>query len=339
MGSSGWSDSAYRSAVSSRVSAGIAGRTTARTAAIASGSAPCKVHETLDPKGVTIRESRDSAAHPTSLPVAVWFDVTGSMGDIPITLQNKLGGLMAMLLAKGYVEHPQIFFGAVGDATCDLVPLQVGQFESGCEMDDVMSNIYVERGGGGQGTESYELAAWFSHTKFATDAWEKRGQKGYMFFIGDEMPYGKVSAAEVRELVGDTLQEGSMSSASVFDALKKKWNVYCLIPFGASNYGIREIRETWQGLLGKDHVVFLENPDGVTETIALIVGMGEGKIDLDGGKKDLVEGGTDANLADVVTTALVPVSKTLSCMAAGKSSCVAASVALPVDGPPRPKRL
>jgi len=226
----------------------------------------------------------------------------------------------------------------VGDATCDRVPLQVGQFESGCEMDDVLSNIYVERCGGGQNTESYELAAWFALTRFATDAWDKRGQKGYLFFIGDERPYDKVSPAEVRELVGDTLQD-SMTTASVFEALKEKWNVFCLIPFGASNYGDRRIREAWQGFLGKDNVIFLQDPDAVTETIALVVGMGEGKIDLDGGKNDLVEGGTSANLVDVVTTALVPVSKSLSCMAAGKSSCVATSVALPVDGPPRPKRL
>ena len=52
-------------------------------------------------------------------------------------------------------------FGAIGDATCDRVPLQVGQFESDNRMDDDLGRIVLEGGGGGQQTESYELAMYF----------------------------------------------------------------------------------------------------------------------------------------------------------------------------------
>jgi len=48
---------------------------------------------------------------------AVLFDVTGSMGQVPRALQQKLPQLLGLLLRQGYVEHPQILFGAIGDAT------------------------------------------------------------------------------------------------------------------------------------------------------------------------------------------------------------------------------
>jgi hypothetical protein len=76
-------------------------------------------HPTLEPHGLTVRESRDSDEHPRSVPIAVLFDVTGSMGLVPRRLQQRLPQLFGLLQRKGYVEHPQILFGAIGDATCD----------------------------------------------------------------------------------------------------------------------------------------------------------------------------------------------------------------------------
>ena len=87
-----------------------------------------RAHPDLEPYGVAVRESRDSAEHPASLAISVLFDVTGSMGGVPRVLQTKLADLHGLLLRKGYVDHPQIMFGAIGDAYSDRVPLQVGQF-------------------------------------------------------------------------------------------------------------------------------------------------------------------------------------------------------------------
>jgi hypothetical protein len=100
-----------------------------------SDSGAREVHPALDPLGVRARESRDSAEHPESLAIAVLFDVTGSMGGVPRALQARLPQLLGLLLRKGYARHPQIMFGAIGDATCDRAPLQVGQFESDNRMD------------------------------------------------------------------------------------------------------------------------------------------------------------------------------------------------------------
>ena len=78
------------------------------------------------------------------------FDVTGSMGRVPRILQANLCQLMGLLLDKGYLAHPQILIGGIGDATCDHAPLQVGQFESGIEIDEDLAKLWLEGGGGGQ---------------------------------------------------------------------------------------------------------------------------------------------------------------------------------------------
>ena len=129
MGSGRWSTNVYDAAARFRAATG------ASAFAYSDGGA-AHVHPALDPFGVSMRESRDSGEHPQSLAIAVLFDVTGSMRGVPRALQAKLPQLLGLLLRKGYAAHPQIMFGAIGDATCDRAPLQVGQFESDNRMDD-----------------------------------------------------------------------------------------------------------------------------------------------------------------------------------------------------------
>src|SRR5882757_7308604 len=153
MGSGYWSTNVYDAAERYRAAAGT-GAFAYSDHVTSSPRADWRAHQSLDPHGLTLRESRDSDEHPNSLAISVLFDVTGSMGGVPRVLQTKLPDLFGLLLRKGYTEHPQILFGAVGDATCDRVPLQLGQFESDNRMDDHLGNILLEGGGGGQMTES-----------------------------------------------------------------------------------------------------------------------------------------------------------------------------------------
>src|SRR3954451_1822673 len=200
MGSGIWSTDVYDAADRYR-------RATGASAFAYSDSGARTVHAALDPKGVGFRESRDSDEHPDSVAIAVLFDVTGSMGSVPPVLQQKLPQLLGLLLRKGYVKDPQILFGAIGDATCDRVPLQAGQFESDNRLDDDLGRFVLEGGGGGQMTESYELAMYFMARHTSIDCYEKRGRRGYLFIIGDEEAYSRVKPAEVREFIGDELTE------------------------------------------------------------------------------------------------------------------------------------
>src|SRR5262249_17099042 len=155
-------------------------------------------HALMNPKDVRVRESRDSADHPASLPIVFALDVTGSMGEIPDRLaRHELPHFMKMLQTCGVVD-PQILFMAVGGPTCDKPPLQVGQFESTAElMDQWLTWSFLEGGGGAQSHESYELAMYFLSEHLDTDAWNKRKKRTYLFMTGDELPYPAVSRHQV----------------------------------------------------------------------------------------------------------------------------------------------
>ncbi|MHC1783269.1 MAG: hypothetical protein AB9891_11060 [Anaerolineaceae bacterium] len=252
-----------------------------------SGRNAWHVHETLDPLGVKFRESRDSDEHPNSTAIAVIFDVTGSMLSVPVTLQKKLPQLLGLLMRKNYVSDPQILFGAIGDATCDAIPLQVGQFESDNRMDDNLENIFLEGGGGGQQTESYELAMYFMARHTSIDCWEKHGRKGYLFLIGDEMAYPAVNRGEVGGLINDGLERDIPLAEMVREA-RQRYDVFYLLPKAASYGGDPKILKFWRELLGQN-VLELEDSETVCETIALAIGMMEGTIDLVRGIDDLRE--------------------------------------------------
>src|SRR5258707_9278278 len=131
-----------------------------------------------------MRESRDSDEHPESVAIAVLFDVTGSMGSVPRVLQQKLPQLLGLLLRKGYAKGPQILFGAIGDATCDRAPLQVGQFESDNRLDDDLGRFVLEGGGGGRQTQSYGLAMDFRARHPSIDCYAKPGHRGNLSLTG-----------------------------------------------------------------------------------------------------------------------------------------------------------
>ena len=131
MGSGSWDASTYASTTRAKIDTG----TTFSYTKTAHSTGVYKAHDDLDPKkvngpdsplaGQNIRESRDSDEHPTSVPVAVWFDETGSMGNTPRVLQKKLAELFGVILRKGYLEHPQIMVGGYGDGVVDHAPVQV----------------------------------------------------------------------------------------------------------------------------------------------------------------------------------------------------------------------
>jgi hypothetical protein len=313
MGSGIWSTDVYDAAASYRSATG------ASAFAYSDGGAT-RVHPDLDPFGVTTRESRDSVEHPESVPIAVLFDVTGSMGGVPRTLQAKLPELLGLVLRKGYAEHPHILFGAVGDATCDRAPLQIGQFESDNRMDDDLGKILLEGGGGGQMTESYELAMYFMARHTTMDRLEKRGGRGYLFMIGDELAYPKVKAREVRQIIGDDLAEDIAIEAMVAE-LTRLYDLYFIIPAGAHYAADARLLRFWRRLLGQN-VLHLDDPGAVCETIALTVGLAEEAIDLAEGLEHLRESGSDAGAS---------VSRALARVGTGRAAVAVSSAPTGLD--------
>jgi hypothetical protein len=305
MGTTRWSDDHYRDRAKLRARTG-------RDAfehdhAIRTGAADRAVHQKMNPRGVKVRESRDSAAHPRSHAVAVLFDVTGSMQGVPRILQANLPKLMGLLGRRGYLEDPQILIGAIGDATCDAAPLQVGQFESGIEIEEDLGKLYLEGGGGGHITESYELALYFMARHTALDCYEKRGRRGYLFVIGDETPYPKVKRREVARLIGDGPQADIPVEEQIAE-LGKTYDVYYVLPKMTHHWDNPAVHRRWAELLGQ-HVLRLEDPAAICELIASTIGMAEGKVDLEHLTDDLRDAGSSAAAARAVRKTLVEVAE------------------------------
>lgn len=281
------------------------------SAAIAAGTAARTVHPKLDAKalnrtGVRIRESRDHPDHPNSVAVAVIFDTTGSMRRLPEQFVEKLPDLMDLIKTKGYLADPQILFGAVNDATTHCItPLEIGQFESGNQMDDVITNIILQGGGGDGVTESYELLMYFMARHTALDCLEKRGKKGYLFIIGDEIPYDSVSAEEVRRWIGDEIQS-DIPTATIVAELKRKFDVYWLFPDAAANAGSVTARDTLEGYFGQN-LIHLRSAADVSKVIAATIGIHEGRNPRDVAR-ELAEADTTvtASAMDALVAAVPP---------------------------------
>lgn len=302
MGGGAWDPGTYARTTRAAVNSGTAMGYNAR---IHSGQAAAQVHDLLDPKkvagptsplaGQIVREARDSDDHPTSVPIMVAFDQTGSMGQIPVVLQTKLADLFALLLRKGYVEHPQLSIGAYGDMkNRERAPLQVGQFESDNRADETLDNLYLEHNGGGNMGESAAGVWLYAALHTATDAWDKRGKKGYLVTIGDEKTHG-VTVDQWRTYVDpDTKLEKDLTPQEVADKAKERWEVYHLV-IDNGEARMQGSYEDYSRLLGKDHVIVLEDEASVCETLALLIGMAEGMIDLADGLQDLDDVGATGN--------------------------------------------
>lgn len=220
-----------------------------------------KANEGLMPTGVTVRECRDSEAHPNAVPIIFGLDVTGSMGRVPEQLiRSGLPTLMTTIIDKG-VQDASVCFVAVGDEYSDSYPLQVAQFESGdAELDHWLTRIYLEGNGGGNGGESYGLVWDFALNHVATDAWDKRQEKGYIFTVGDEPIHRNIKKSSIKALYESTSHaESDINIESLLEAVKEKWNVYHF--FITETRNDKHAKKQWQDLLGENCIIVDKHED------------------------------------------------------------------------------
>ncbi len=231
-------------------------------------------HALMDPKGLLVRESRDSAEHPNSLGIAFALDVTGSMGNIPELLAREELPTFMKLLTDCRIADPQVLFMAIGDATSDGAPLQVGQFETTAELiDQWLTWSYLEGGGGGSGCESYELAFYVLAQHTDLDCWVKRNKRGYLFMTGDELPYPAISRHQIEALIGERLDE-DLSLEEVVAAAAETYHLFFLIPDPQRR---QRCEARWREVLG-DHVIGMESPADTCAAAAAIVGLTEARL-------------------------------------------------------------
>ncbi len=223
----------------------------------------------MNPKGVELRESRDSAEHPKSISIVLGLDVTGSMGKIPhILVKDGLPKIMSRIMDVG-VKDPQILFLGIGDHRTDSAPLQIGQFESSDElMDKWLTEIFLEGGGGGNDGESYSLAWYFAGKRTSIDCFEKRNIKGFLFTIGDEPVHESISKESLNAILGG--EERGYTSKELLEVAREKYHVFHIhISHGVYSSSNRVIGG-WKNLMG-DGLLVVENKEEIPNLIPAVI--------------------------------------------------------------------
>ncbi len=197
-------------------SSGSAKRRKAAERAVAAGPRTYKQKQQPNSKII------DPKKHITSTsknPLIVAVDVTGSMSNWPFEIFDRLPLLFNTL--SQYREDVEICFAAIGDAAYDDWPLQVTEFASGYDLEQLLGSLYGE-GGGGDGPEGYGLFAHWVNTHVETPNAEERP---FLIVFGDAPMHPTVPHQQIAHLLGDRTN-GDVSAFKAWQTTCRNWNTW-----------------------------------------------------------------------------------------------------------------
>jgi hypothetical protein len=237
-----------------------------------------KIVDDLNPYGVKMRESRDSILNPQATAIIVGLDVTGSMGVIAdIMAKEGLGVLVEEIIDRKPVTDPHIMLAGIGDAYCDKSPLQVTQFEADLTIAKQLEQIWLEKGGGGNNFESYNLPWYFAAKHTSIDCFEKRGKKGYLFTVGDEEAPAALLKSQITKIFGDGVEK-DYSTDELLNMVSKMYHVFHIVVEEGSyaSSHISSVMKSWTNLLGQ-RVLRLSDHTKLAEVVVSAIEVNEGK--------------------------------------------------------------
>lgn len=214
-----------------------------------------RLAKVLNPKNI-IRQCCDSDEHPNTLPVILALDVTGSMGDASVKVAQKLNEIMTTLYEDDTIHDIEFCVMGIGDLSYDDAPIQMSQFESDIRIAEQLDQIYFEAGGGGNHYESYSAAWYMGVNHCELDCW-KRGQKGIIITLGDELPNPYLPRHGINSTVGDSLQD-DVNSKELLEEARKKFDVFHIaVNDNSTSYSYYNERynidKEWKDFIGEEN--------------------------------------------------------------------------------------
>lgn len=280
MGGGSWTTSAYATySVSRGRSVDDSGTVTTSYASAQDMYTQRGINSRMDPRQFQVRECRDSDEHPNTLPVILALDVTGSMGSAAMAVAKKLNGIVTDIGKD--VKDAEFCVMAIGDTYCDDAPVQMSQFESDVRIARAFDDVWFEAGGGSNEWESYTAAWYMAAYRTDLDVW-KRGGRGVLITLGDEVINPVLSLSELQGFIGgssrmEPVQGGQLSadlsSRALYDAVRDKYDVYhvCVDHFhGEKDKYLGKCRESFAEVIGDDHA-FVSTVDELPQLISRIV--------------------------------------------------------------------
>lgn len=243
-----------------------------------------KVDEKLDPRnvkvgkgdrsGMQLRESIISDANPNPTPIILGLDVTGSMGTIAEQIaKTELPKLMTQIHETGVVSDPHVMFMGIDDVFAQgHGALQVSYFEPDLRVVEQLRKMWLVGNGGGNGSESYDLAWYFAGHHTYLEGFEKQGRKGFLFTFGDEpAPFQALSPADLKTIFGPGSYERTTPEASL-RAAQEKFKVFHIVVERSTS---RTLHESWVKMLGPN-AIFLRDPLYLTEVVMATMAIANG---------------------------------------------------------------
>jgi len=229
-----------------------------------------------DVRHVVLRESRDNADSPHSTPVIIGFDVTASMGYLAKELSvHTINEAVQRLFAGNAIPNPQFLCAAIGDSRSDKAPLQVTQFESDIRVIRQLTDLYLEGGGGGNYGESYHLLWYFAAFRTAADCFDKRGEKGLLFTIGDDSCHPQLTAAEIRRVFGAN-NAYTLSNEELIAAAEKHWQLFHIHIETDGSYSAGVLQQWLTLLPGRVAVIHKKNIRSLASLLDILSQMSAG---------------------------------------------------------------
>ena len=270
MGSGSWTSSAYNAYTTT--TRGVSADTFATSNyTVQEVYKSRRISPLLDPKNV-MRQCLDSEEHPNTFPVILALDVTGSMGDASMKVAQKLNDIMTDIYENDSVKDIEFCVMGIGDLAYDNAPIQISQFESDIRIAEQLDALYFEAGGGGNKYESY-TAAWYMGMRHCDlDCW-KRGKKGLIITMGDELPNPYLYKNGLINVTGDKVQD-NIETKDLIDEVKEKYNIYHIsVRDNSSSYDWNNhdgvLDKSWKALLGDHYSVATLN--NLAKTITEII--------------------------------------------------------------------
>lgn len=228
-----------------------------------------------DRKGLQLRESIISESNPDPTPIILGLDVTGSMGEVAEQIaKNELPKLMTAIHEKGVVTDPHVMFMGIDDVFAQgHGALQVSYFEPDLRIVEQLRKMWLVGNGGGNGSESYDLAWYFAGHYTYLENYEKTGKPGFLFTFGDEpAPFNTVDKRDLETIFGpgdyeDTTPEASLRSA------QQKFQVFHIVV--ERGYNSKELRASWTRMLG-NNAIFLRDTSKLTEVVLATMAIANG---------------------------------------------------------------
>jgi hypothetical protein len=226
-------------------------------------------------------------------PIGYGFDITGSMEDLPLMMWDRWPNVIKELIIREYLKSTELSISMVGDIFSDTYPIQICDFSSLRNLDAWFKQIcWLQRNGGGQKKESYELFAWF----YANRVEMPNAENPFFLFTGDEGFYPDIKGSDLRKHFGG--EASNTTGEEAFAALLKKFNnnVFLLHRAyrGIGSPEDNRIVRQWESVLGSMRVIKMRSDAAIADLTLGIFALASGSRTLEGYCEDMATR-TDVN--------------------------------------------